>query len=334
MLVFLAAAPAYKAWKKQNPGKDAKHEFPGFDLTVLRKHSAPFKPNRPLSTDEVAQHCVLLTEKQLLGRQPSREVRDQKDYHFTLTAKGEAVYDRLATAQYAGKTLLPALLLEENSKLWTAFVVLAWLARPKSDSLTDAQIAAMTGLTDSSVKAGRKMAAQGITARAKPGSTVLPTTFPKAQFEEDRDGHGEVRRCLHKDQWVLDGVDLTDVVAALASAPVPPAPPAPAPVAEPDPEPVKAADPKPKDRRIVPREKKLATQGAVAVQVWLTPDEHAALAESVNGSTIEEYLLGFVQKQIQGVVERKAKRRRLDALRARRAEIEAEEQALAAELGA
>jgi hypothetical protein len=325
MLVFLTAAPQYKQWKQDNPGRDAKHEFPGIDELVVRQASAPFRRSRPLSPDEVLQHLVLLTERQLIARQVSREMQDKKDYHFTLTEKGETAYDRMATAKYMGEPLLPLLLDHRNEKLWTAFVVLAFLARPKSDALTDMQVGMMTGLTLSSVQTGRRFAQTGFSVEKDNGTLDIKP----ALFETTRRGK-DTARALHRDQWILDGEDLTDVVAALAAAPVPPAAPA-EPAKDPedkkpsepekgDPEPAAPAAPSDTTAVAPPQ----AINGNTRIVLWLEEDVLEAFAESINGSTVEGYLQAFIRETAARALERREKQAKLDALKAQMAALEAE----------
>jgi len=327
-LVFLAAASTYKSWKQVHPSKDAKYDFPGFDLVELREAAAPYKDSRPLTPDEVAQHCVLLASRQLLSRRPSQETREGKDYHFTLTEKGEAVYDRLATAKYAGKAILPAFLEKKNAKLWTAFVVLAFMARSKPDSLTDAQIAMMTGLTESSAATGRRRAAKGFMAYGDDGKRQ---SWQTAVFVITRDG-GDTKRCLHRDQWILDGEDLSDVIEALAASPVPEDPPEPedktedeAEEATPEPE---AQDPAP--TAVAPVQ---AQKGARRIVVWLSPFEYKAVEDSLNGSgSVEEYVQEFVGQTVRRAFKRKAVQAKLDKIAEAEAKLAAEREALQADL--
>lgn len=305
MLVFLAAAWRYKGWKNRHRNKDAKYDFPGFDAKELLEDTAPFKGSRPLSPDEVWQHCVLLADRQMFSRQVTREIKESKPYHFTLTAKGEALFDRLATAKYMGLPILLPMLDKGNAKVWSAFVVLALLARPKSDALTDKQIALRTGLTESAVKTGRRLATQGFMVQTDTGSVP----YPGAQLLVDTTG-SETQYCLTPDQWVLEDDDLTEALVALRSAP-------------PDPEPLV-------DGTVAPPAKE--DKGFQRIVLRLPEDQYEAFSEAVLGSSVEEYLMGIIENKIACALEERQKKAQLESLRRQQAELRAQHSKLEAKI--
>lgn len=221
-LVLLCSAHAYKTWKVQNPHLDAARHFPGFDPSVIRMATGAYKVSRPLSTDEVLQHLELLMQFRLISRRPSSELRDNKPFHHTLTEKGEKVYDRLATIKVQGHPMLHFMLDKRNRKLWNALVVMSFLARPKTDAVTDDQLAQMTGLSTSAVRAGRKMASEGMTLVNGTGGGIV---FKPAEILTSLSG-GFTSRCLDPEQWVDDD-KIDDLDALLDGTPGQPAKPKP-----------------------------------------------------------------------------------------------------------
>jgi hypothetical protein len=220
-LVYLCSAHAFKTWREQNPRKDAKHDFPGFNPALLRTATAAYKTARSMSTDEILQHLGLLTQHRLVSRRPSMEIRDDKPFHFTLTRKGEKLYERFQTVRLEGEAVLPLLLDKRNSKEWNALVTMAFLARPASDSKTDAQVSDETGLSTSSVQTGRRKASQGLTVFHRSGGRLV---VGPAKFIANLSG-GFTSRCLDPDQWMPE--EDTDLDGVLDGTPGQPAKPAP-----------------------------------------------------------------------------------------------------------